>query len=174
MITCLMKLKGDFILTNTDSLLLIIHKNGYLIYLQNKNTWYEKNMKSNKNGSSVVLLYNLNNTEKERKIKFVLIRMGIKIRTVSKSDYLQPIGVLAGIPTIKPIEELYTEDGFSDEMLVMKGFSEPLLDQMLIRFRKENIQKINLKAVITTTNQTWNSLELYKELKKEHELLSKE
>lgn len=129
-------------------------------------------MKSNKNTSAVVLLYNLNNTEKERKIKFVLIRMGIKIRTISKSDYLQPIGALAGIPNVEPINELYTEDGFSDEMLVMKGFSESLLDQMLIRFRKEHIQKINLKAVITPTNQTWNSLELYKELKKEHDALS--
>lgn len=122
-------------------------------------------MKSN----SVVLLYNFANTQKGRKIKFVLVRMGIRIKNIEKKDYLKPIGALAGISGIDGAGPEYDSEGFLDEMLVMSHFTEKQLDEMLARFRKENIPRIDLKAVITPSNLTWNSLELYEELKKEHE-----
>lgn len=119
--------------------------------------------------NAAVLLYNLNQSEKGRKIKFILIRMGIKIKNIAKEDYLQPVGALAGIPGIERNELLYTENGFEEEMLVMKGFSEHQLNDFLNFFRREKIEKVNLKAVLTPSNQTWTSLRLYEELKKEHD-----
>lgn len=122
--------------------------------------------------NSVVLLYNFANTQKGRKIKFVLIRMGIRIKNIDKKDYLQPVGALAGVPNITADQPDYDKDGFTEEMLVMNNFTERQLDEMLARFRKEGIPKVELKAVITPSNCTWNSLELYEEIKKEHEQMS--
>lgn len=119
-----------------------------------------------------VLVYNLSSKEQERKLKFVFIRLGIRIKNITKKDYLVPIGALAGITSVPENIPSYTGEGFSEEMLVMSGFPEKLLDEMLLRFRKEKIPKINLKAVVTPSNQAWNSLELYKEIKKEHEQMS--
>ena len=39
-------------------------------------------------------------------------------------------------------------------------------------FRKEKLKKINLKAVLTDTNQTWDSMTLYENLRDEHEEMS--
>lgn len=118
--------------------------------------------------NACVLLYNLEKTEKGKKVKFILIRMGIHIKNIAKEEYLKPIGTLAGIPDTEMISDLYVGDGFNEEMLVMKGFTEQQLNQFLTSLRKEKVEKIDLKAVITSTNQTWNSLQLYEELKKEH------
>ena len=49
---------------------------------------------------------------------------------------------------------------------------ETMLDKALFLMRKEKVQ-IGLKAVLTETNQEWNSLELYEEIKKEHEYMQK-
>lgn len=48
-----------------------------------------------KMGGETVLLYNLNN-EKGRKIRFLLVRMGMRIRVVEKEDYGKPIGSSGG------------------------------------------------------------------------------
>ena len=39
-----------------------------------------------------VLLYNFDEGEKARKIKMVLLKMKVKIKKVSKEQYLEPIG----------------------------------------------------------------------------------
>ena len=59
-----------------------------------------------------------------------------------------------------------------EEMLVMKGFTGRQIDEMIMRFRKEKLKKINLKAVLTDTNQTWDSMPLYENLRDEHEEMS--
>lgn len=119
--------------------------------------------------NSVALLYNFAGTQKGRKIKFVLIRMGIRIKNIEKKDYLQPAGALAGVPGILADQPEYEKEGFTEEMLVMYNFTEKQLDEMLLRFRKEKIPKIELKAVITPTNCNWNSLKLFEEIKKERQ-----
>lgn len=119
--------------------------------------------------NSVALLYNFAGTQKGRKIKFVLIRMGIRIKNIEKKDYLQPAGALAGVPGILADQPEYEKEGFTEEMLVMYNFTEKQLDEMLLRFCKEKIPKIELKAVITPTNCNWNSLKLFEEIKKERQ-----
>ena len=56
--------------------------------------------------------------------------------------------------------------------MVLKGFTDGQLNDMLRAFRRERLEKVNLKAVLTDTNREWNSLELYEELKREHEKMS--
>lgn len=124
--------------------------------------------------NETVLLYNMKNTDKGRKIKFVLIQMGVRIKNVEKEDYLQTIGALVGENGFEPTDTIFDGDGFQDEMLVMKGFSSKRVDEMLLRFRKSKIEKVKLKAILTPSNTGWTSLALYKELKEEHEQMSKE
>lgn len=123
------------------------------------------------NSNEVVLLYNFD-VEKLNKIKFVLIRMGIKIKMITKEYYLQSIGYLVGIKGFEKSDEVYTEEGFQEEMLVMKGFSSSRIDELLKLLKKNGVQRIPLKAIITEYNQSWNSIELYKELKEEHEQMT--
>lgn len=121
----------------------------------------------------VVLLYNLANTEKGRQIKKLLIPLGISIKEIAKEQYLQPIGSLVGVKGFEKNNNVYTEQGFEEEMLVLHKFTSPRIDLLLKGFKKAGIEKVDLKAVVTPTNAVWNSLELYEEIKKEHESMQK-
>ena len=46
---------------------------------------------------------------------------------------------------------------------------ERKLDLFLTEMRRKKVPPIALKAIVTTQNQAWNSLQLYRELKEEHE-----
>lgn len=129
-------------------------------------------MNYKKNSTSAALLYNIDDPQRARKIKFILIRMGVRIKNVKKGEYLTPIGVLAGSGKIPYDAADYNGPGFSEEMLVMKDFSSRQIDDMILRFRKEKLEKIALKAVLTETNQTWDSITLYKNLREEHEQMT--
>ena len=117
---------------------------------------------------ATALLYNLEQTSKGNQIKFILIQLGVHIKNIQPNQYLIPLGILSGADKVSEApSDLYTEKGFSEEMLVMKGFSNALLDEFLLRMRKAKLPRIELKAILTPSNQNWNSLTLYEELKKE-------
>lgn len=120
-----------------------------------------------------VLFYNLNN-EKGRKLKLICLKLKIRIKQVAPEQYLQPIGALAGIKDFQISDELFDGNGFSEEMLVMKDFDNRLLDQFLAEFKRNNLKRVNLKAILTPENISWTSLKLYEELKKEHEAIAKQ
>ena len=115
-------------------------------------------------------MYNLN-TEKGRKIKMICIRMKIKIKEILPEQYLEPVGYLAGIEGIEPTGRIFEGTGFDEEMLLMKGFDQGTLDRFLREFSRNRIERVDLKAVLTPGNVRWSSLELYEEIKKEHEAL---
>ena len=120
-----------------------------------------------------VLLYNFSDGDRLRKLKMVFLRMGIRIRMISPDLYLQPVGALAHIKGIEPVADVYDGEGFSEEMMIMHGFTDRRLDELLRTLRKNNIARIDLKAVVTPQNMLWNSLELYQEIRKEHEAMAK-
>ncbi|MGN1458257.1 MAG: DUF3783 domain-containing protein [Acutalibacteraceae bacterium] len=119
-----------------------------------------------------VLLYNFD-SERLPKVKRALMPLKFFLKTVSKEDFSQPIGVLAGIKGIEPVEEKYDGDGFDDEMIVMGGFTSAKIDALVRALNKNGIGKIALKAVITPTNVNWNSVELYKAVKADHDEMNK-
>lgn len=120
-----------------------------------------------------VLLYNFTDKERTDKVKFIFVLMGIKIRSVRKEDYLQPVGALSGVADISRTDAVYDGEGFDGEMLVICGLTDPQMDQMLAYFRREGI-RIPLKAALTPTNMHWNSLELHDELVREHEAVRRQ
>ena len=63
---------------------------------------------------------------------------------------------------------------FEEEMIVMLLADNQTLDKLLFQMRKEKVQ-IPLKAIVTAKNQNWTSTALYKykEVKREHESMTK-
>ena len=118
-------------------------------------------------GGETVLLYNLNN-EKGRKIRFLLVRLGMRIRVIEKEDYGKPLGVLAGMKDVTLENENAPVEDFNDEMMVLYRFSDKRLDALLQGMRKEGIERVDLKAVLTPTNCRWNSWQLFQEIQEEH------
>ena len=121
-----------------------------------------------KPSGETVLLYNVPD-EKSRKLRMLMVRMGMRFRVVDPSDYDKPVGVLAGIKDATLENPEAEVQVFEDEMMVMRGFSSSRLDAFLQGMRKAGIERIDYKAIVTPTNMRWNSWQLYLEIKQEHE-----
>ena len=119
-----------------------------------------------------VLLFNIQDQMRLRTLKKILMLMKIRVKVVNKNDYLQPIGYLAGIKELENEQVVYEGDELEEEMMLMAGFSGQQIDGLLAGMRKEKLSKINYKAVLTPMNATWTALQLYEELKREHESMT--
>jgi len=119
----------------------------------------------------MILLYEIEG-EKARKLKTIFVQNGIKIKTVAKNEYLKPIGVLTGVLDEAETSEEYEGELLGEEMLVMKGIIGKRLDLLLLSMRKAKAA-VSLKAVVTETNMHWNAVQLFQEIKEEHEAMSK-
>lgn len=119
-----------------------------------------------------ILLYNFNDKKRLSKLTKALLPMKFRIKNIKREQYLQPIGYLAGIKDINSVEDIFNDDGFNDEMIVMAGLNNNRIDELIYTLKKCGVGKIDYKAVLTSTNQYWNSLKLYEEIKKEHESLN--
>lgn len=135
---------------------------------------------------ATVLCYNLKGTNKGRKIGMIFGFLGYKVRHVEKEEYQLPVGEVAegrtaGKSAVETVAEVTEEKSveadenagtfFEEEMLVMCPENERMLDQALMRMRKEKVQ-VPLKAVLTETNQSWTSVALHDEILREHEKMT--
>lgn len=119
-----------------------------------------------------VLLYNFKDSMRNRKITLALMPLGLRLKKVEKENYNQPIGYVAGIKGIEASNEVYKGEELEDEMLIMVGMKNAQIDALIMAFRKNGIPKVNYKAVLTDTNQYWDALKLYQELKLEHDTMN--
>lgn len=129
----------------------------------------------------MVLYYNPGNAPKAALMKSVLVRMGIRIKNVSKEQTGETIGNLLGIekgedslkekPGEKSDERPNEKLGgpIEEQILILHQFTERRLDQLLLELRKAGVPKIELKAIVTEQNSRWTLYQLYEELKKERE-----
>lgn len=120
---------------------------------------------------STVLCYNLKGTKKGKKIGMIFGFLGYKVCYVEPSEYLIPIGILAGIDKTESDVGEYEGTAFTEEMLVMNAETEEMLDKALFLMRKEKVQ-VGLKAMVTPTNSAWTSLALHDEILEEHRYMS--
>ena len=136
-------------------------------------------------GNEKVLLYQFHGTEAVKKLQPVLLRMGIRVKSVAPEEYETPIGILAGIKELEEAGVLLTEQRGGNEvdnqeppveisapMMVMCGFSGKRVDELLLQMRKAGVPRIDLKAMMTPTNMYWTSRELFGELQKEHAMMA--
>ena len=133
---------------------------------------------------SIMLCYNLKGTKKGRKIGMLGSFLGFRVKYVEKEEYSKTIGVLTGlkeeVAEEASVEETSGTDNakneemtdFEEEMIVMLLADNQTLDKLLFQMRKEKVQ-VKQKAIVTAKNQNWTSTALYKEVKREHESMTK-
>ena len=114
--------------------------------------------------AGTVLMYNCSG-EKFSKLKQIFAMLRLRMRVVEPERYHLPLEELAqgkGEPgeAAEPLDE---------PMLVFCYMGQALLNQVLEIIRLAKLPPIPLKAVLTESNRTWNTLELHAELLKERE-----
>ncbi len=119
-----------------------------------------------------VLLINFNNQKQLSGIKRILMLEKILIREVSKEEYGQTIGALAGIKELYNKDAVYEGEELEKEMMIFAGLSDAGLDRVLQLMRQHKVGKVDYKAVLTPMNVTWTVNQLYTELAKEHAVMS--
>lgn len=119
-----------------------------------------------------VLLYNFNG-DRLSKIKRALLPLKLRIKTVSVDEYLQPLGFLAGIKGFEQTAEKYDGEAFSDEMMIICPIKNGTVEAVIQALYKNGVGKIDLKAMLNNNNVAWNSIELYKAVKADHEEMNK-
>ena len=127
-----------------------------------------------------VLLYNLKGTDTGKKLQPVLLRMGVRVLVVEEADYDQAIGVLAGVEMPEDAAAgIDPETGrqpdpaevLSEPMMILVGFMNGRLDELLMQMRRAGVPRIGLKAMLTQTNKYWTSRQIYTELGREREAM---
>ena len=119
-----------------------------------------------------VILINFKNKEKLERIKNILRNEKIEAREVAKEEYAQTIGAIAGIEEFYNKNAVYEGEELSDEMLIFAGLEDGMLDNVLASMR-ETGSRVNYKAVMTPYNIAWKIPDLFEELAKEHEEMTK-
>ena len=82
-------------------------------------------------------------------------------------DPLPPLEDLLG----RSEEKAPVEEEFSDPMLVFCNLPHEKLDHLLTAMGRAGLPRIALKAMLTPTNRTWTSQQLWTELRREHEAM---
>ncbi len=117
----------------------------------------------------LILSYNLP-AKHLAKLRMAAMKLGVRVRPVEKREYLQSLGSFTGL--LGTFESVYDGENFPEPMLVLCGFSQPMVNTFLTLLKASRLPPVPLKAVLTETNQGWNSLELHDELKQEHEAMT--
>ena len=121
-----------------------------------------------------ILLFHAPDKDTLLKIEMALFPLHVRLRRVAKEDYVQPLGALAGVKDIPRIEATYEGDELSDTLFVFAFFSDNRLNQALAALRKSGAGTFPYKAILTPTNQNWNALQCFSEIRREHETIQKQ
>ena len=115
-----------------------------------------------------VLLFNIQRDDRCEAIERYLTGHGVTVRHIPPADFGQPIGFLLGLPGYQAAESrsFFT---FSDEMLLMRGFDQAMLNDFLSFFSREKVRRIALKAMLTPSNAAWSAAELHRHLSAEQQ-----
>ena len=113
-----------------------------------------------------VLVYNCND-EQWAKLRQLFLMLRVRIRPVEADQYGLTLEDLLG----RSEEKAPVEEEFSDPMLVFCNLPHEKLDHLLTAMGRAGLPRIALKAMLTPTNRTWTSQQLWTELRREHEAM---
>ena len=120
----------------------------------------------------LILAYNFTG-ERLQALRLICMMLKVQLKPVAREDMLQPIGYLAGLKEFTPVNEKFSGEEATEELLVLAGFDRPLLDKLLQAIAKSKLKKVELKAMLTTHNIVWNGKELLQEIAEEHEYMTR-
>ena len=113
------------------------------------------------------------NEEKKKAIKLLCRKHRIFFMEIGKNDLSRTMAELLGGISISKNSSSIPVFYLQPEIMVLSGFGSDHMDVFLAAYKKEGIEPIELKAVITPYNLNWTVYELTQELKKEHRELNK-
>lgn len=118
--------------------------------------------------TETILIFNAPPKQALLKIQKALLPLRVRIRTVSREYYNQPIGSLAGMKNI-----IFKTKAAGEELpapfFVFCFLSDQKLDQVLTALRRCGAGPFPYKAILTPTNCEWTAYECFEEIRKEHE-----
>ena len=91
--------------------------------------------------SPAVLLFNLPQDPRRARIEAYLLGRGVRVVPVKADRFHWPIGALLGLPGYDA-PQTKSFPTFSDEMLVMSGFDQAMLQGFLDFFSREKLPRI--------------------------------
>ena len=103
-----------------------------------------------------------------RYMAYIAQKNRIQIKEISRKDYNQKLGALAGIQGFAKEKVIYNGPDFPLEMIVFSGIDSAQIDTFLADYKQTGAQPVPLKAIITPQNIFWTVETLFKELWKEH------
>lgn len=113
-----------------------------------------------------VLMYNCSG-EQWAKLRQIFLMLRVRIRPVEADQY----GLTLEDLLDRSEEKAPVEEEFSDPMLVFCNLPHEKLDHLLTAMGRAGLPRIALKAMLTPTNRTWTSQQLWTELRREHEAM---
>ena len=113
-----------------------------------------------------VLMYNCSG-EQWAKLRQIFLMLRVRIRPVEADQYGLTLEDLLG----RSEEKSPVEEEFSAPMLVFCNLPHEKLDHLLTAMGRAGLPRIALKAMLTPTNRTWTSQQLWTELRREHEAM---
>lgn len=119
--------------------------------------------------AGTILMYNCSGPEFSR-LRQIFAMLRLRMRVVEPDRYHVSLGELSrgkGEPGER-------KEPLPEVMLVFCGLPKALLNQVLEVIRVAKLPPIPMKAVLTTANQEWDTLQLYEELCKERESVAAE
>ena len=106
--------------------------------------------------------------EKLRAVRNSASNSGMLVKEISRINYGQKLGFLAGIQGFHKEKTNYIGPDFPLGMMVFSGTDSTQMDAFLADYKQTGAASIPLKAIITPHNIFWTAEALYKELWKEH------
>ena len=117
--------------------------------------------------AQIILTFGLGK-EKIKVVRSIAQKNRIQIKEISRKDYNQKLGALAGIQGFAKEKAIYHGPDFPLEMIVFSGIDSAQIDTFLADYKQTGAQPVPLKAIITPQNIFWTVETLFKELWKEH------
>ena len=117
--------------------------------------------------AQIILTFGLGK-EKIKVVRSIAQKNRIQIKEISRKDYNQKLGALAGIQGFAKEKVIYNGPDFPLEMIVFYGIDSAQIDTFLADYKQTGAQPVPLKAIITPQNIFWTVETLFKELWKEH------
>lgn len=113
--------------------------------------------------AQIILTFGLGK-EKIKVVRSIAQKNRIQIKEISRKDYNQKLGALAGIQGFAKEKVIYNGPDFPLEMIVFSGIDSAQIDSFLADYKQTGAQTVPLKAIITPQNIFWTVEALFKEL----------
>ena len=123
--------------------------------------------KKDKKMAQTILTFGLGK-ETLRAVRETAQKTGIQVKEISRKDYNQKLGALAGIQGFSKENTTYKGPELPLEMMIFSGVDSAKMHAFLDDYKQTGAQPVPLKAIITPHNIFWTVETLFNELKKEY------